>query len=75
MKNVNVTFSIPKELNAQLHANIGKRGLSRFVVEAIQKALYEKRQTLRQAYIEARDDPDRIETINDWKVLDDETWD
>lgn len=74
MKNINVTFSLPADLNSQLHRHVGKRGLSRFVSEAIQKALDEKRDLLRKAYIEARNDPDRIETINDWKVLDGETW-
>lgn len=75
MKNINVTFSLPADLNTLLHAYVSKRGLSRFVAEAIQKALDEKRQILRQAYIEARNDPDRLEIINDWKILDGEKWD
>ena len=74
-KTVNVTFSIPVELNNALHTLLERRGLSRFVAESLEKALLEKKNALRQAYIDANNDPDRNETIRDWEVLDVEGWD
>lgn len=41
---------------------------------SLKKSLEKKMHSLRQAYVEAEQDPDRKEVINDWKVLDGEDW-
>jgi metal-responsive CopG/Arc/MetJ family transcriptional regulator len=74
-KKVHVTFSIPEELNSLLHSVVEKRGLSEFATKALQKALKEERDALKKAYAAANEDPDRKETMDDWKDLDLEGWD
>lgn len=75
MKNKNVTFSLPVELTAQLHNIVGKRGLSKFVSLALEKALAEKVKNLKAAYQEAEEDTDRLRVIEDWKDVETEGWD
>ena len=53
-----------------LHSMIDRRKLSRFVAQALDQALREKKQVLREAYIEASKDLDRLKTIKEWEVLD-----
>lgn len=72
---VNVTFSIPKSTNMLLHTFVEKRGLSKFVTRAIQKALEEEKNSLKAAFRDAENDPDLKETISDWAALDGEDWD
>jgi hypothetical protein len=74
MKTVNVTFSIPESINMLLHSFVEKRGLSRFVTKAIEKALEEKKNLLKAAYLAAENDPDLKEVMNDWAALDGEDW-
>lgn len=75
-KTVNVTFSIPESVNLSLHSFVEKRGLSKFVTHAIEKALEIEKNKLRAAYREAEHDPDLKETMNDWAALDgSEDWD
>jgi hypothetical protein len=74
-KTVNVTFSIPENINDLLHSFVEKRGLSKFVTEAIKKALEIKKDDLKAAFKEAENDPDLKEIINDWAALDGEDWD
>ena len=74
-KTINVTFSIPKNVNVLLHSFIEKRGLSKFVTKAIEKALEEERSHLKAAFKEAENDPDLKETMADWAALDGEAWD
>lgn len=75
MKTVNVTFSIPEEINIALHACVEKRGLSRFVTHAIEKALKSKKNSLKAAFLDAENDPDDKAAIEDWAALDGEPWD
>lgn len=75
MKTVNVTFSIPESINILLHSFVEKRGLSRFVTKAIERALEIEKNALRAAYIEDQNDPDTQEVIADWAALDGEDWD
>jgi len=74
MKTKNVTFSMPIELVNMLHSRIGKRELSKFATKAIKKALTEEMDSLKAAYAEANNDPDRLEVIKDWEALDLEGW-
>ncbi len=74
MKNINVTFSIPEEVNSLLHTHVRKRELSKFVTSAIKKALEEEQSKLKAAYMAADKDPDRREVIEDWSSLESEDW-
>lgn len=74
MKTINVTFSIPENINILLHSFVEKRGLSKFVTRAIEKALEEERNNLKAAYREAENDSSLKETIDDWAALDGEDW-
>ncbi len=73
-KKISVTFSIPVELNTMLHSMIDRRKLSHFVAQALEQALQEKKEALKEAYLQASKDPDRIQTIKEWKVLEEEGW-
>lgn len=72
---VNVTFSIPQELNRALHAYVERRHLSHYVTEAIKRALEDDQQRLRQAYIEMSCDPQELQEMADWGILESESWD
>ncbi len=74
MKKVNITFSIPIETQQLLQSLVGRRKMSAFVAKALDKALLEKVEVLKKAYIEAEKDPSRKELINDWKDSDLEGW-
>lgn len=74
MKKVNVTFSISSETHKLLHSLVGRKKLSAFVSEVLDKALEEKANALKKAYAEAEKDPHRSKTINEWKSLDMEDW-
>jgi hypothetical protein len=74
-KTINVTFSIPESTNALLHSFVEKRGLSKFVTKAIEKALEIEKNNLKAAFKEAENDPDLKETMDDWAALDGENWD
>lgn len=74
-KKVNVTLSLPKETVDLMHGLIGKRKVSVFAALVLQNALEEKLKDLRIEYELANEDPDRIEVIKDWSMLDGEGWD
>lgn len=74
MKKTNVTFSIPGEVQERLHALIGRRKMSAFVTKVLLKALEDKELSLKKAYMQAQEDPDRKATIQDWSVVDNEDW-
>ena len=71
---INVTFSLPVEVNALLHTRVERRMLSQFVSTAIKNALNEERENLRAAYAQANNDPDRNEVLADWDAIDNEGW-
>ena len=63
----NLTFSLPIEISMELHALIKRREMSRFVADAIRIQLESKKQELRNAYIEANEDPGQIDATEDWR--------
>ncbi len=72
-KNVkNITFSMPVELIRELTVAARGRELSKFVAEAVRKAIDERNRVLRLAYAEDAKDPDTAETFKEWSVLDGE---
>jgi len=74
MKKINVTFSIPEEINNKLHTLVTKKKLSAFVAETLDKALEEKMDLLKKAYAEAANDPGQREVAEDWKITETEGW-
>ncbi|MDR3549876.1 MAG: hypothetical protein P4L31_00545 [Candidatus Babeliales bacterium] len=74
MKTKNITISMPTELVSTLQSKVGKRELSKYIVKVVRKAIEEEQTSLEAAYAAAENDPDRIETINDWRPLDMEGW-
>lgn len=74
MKKTNVTFSMPLETHRLLQSLVGKRKMSSFVTDAVDKALETKMEALKQAYIEADSDPDRKKAVKEWSALDVEGW-
>jgi hypothetical protein len=54
---------------------VEKRGISKFVSKAIEKALEEEKNTLKAAFREAENDPDTKKTIAEWSALGGEDWD
>lgn len=74
MKTINVTFSIPENINKRLHSSVEKRGLSKFVAKAIEDALEEEKNDLKAAYKAAENDVDLKNAIDDWAILDGEDW-
>lgn len=86
MRHYNITFSIPDDLKSILYAHVSKGSMSRFISDAIRKALEDekliKEKELDAAYEAANQDSDRLEVLNDWNALDDvgdltnnENWD
>jgi hypothetical protein len=65
-KNRNITLSLPLELIAELHVFAQKRGISRFVQEAIVEKLVSRKSSLEQQYIDAAKDEKRNTEFLDW---------
>ncbi len=74
MKKINVTFSLPEDLHKKLQALVGRRKMSGFVAQAIDKELEKQTDALKQAYMQAEADVDRRRVVNDWEVLGMEGW-
>jgi hypothetical protein len=75
MRSKNITFFMPQDLIEKVQSIAGKRGASKFVVRAVERAVEEEMNQLRAAYLAANKDPDRIKTIEEWSPLDIEDWD
>jgi len=73
-KHENITLSFPQDLNTLLHLRVTRRGISKYVAEAVRKALEEDEQKellkLEAAYEEANKDKDRLKEIEEWGSLD-----
>lgn len=68
-KHKNITLSLPQELIAELHLFAQKRGVSRFVEEAIVEKLESKKSSLEQQYIDAAKDELRNKEFADWELF------
>jgi len=68
-KHQNITLSLSKEVITELHRFIQKRGISRFVEEAITEKLQTKKNSLEEQYREAAQDTDRNKSFADWDAL------
>lgn len=74
MKHQNLTFSIPEDLKVYLQTYVRSRSRSRFISDAIRKALdterFRKEKDLDAAYEAANKDTDRLEVLKDWNSID-----
>lgn len=72
-KHQNITLSFPTDLTLLLHTRLSRRGISKYVAEAVRNRLEEdsvkELQKLEAAYEEATKDPDRLKTIQDWDSI------
>lgn len=87
MRHENLTFSIPADLKMNLQTHVAARGVSKFISDAIRKALEKEKlkseTSLDEAYAAANKDVDRLETLQKCNQLDnfndliedDENWD
>jgi hypothetical protein len=66
MSTVNRTFSIPVDVDRDLHLFVKHRSMSHFVSESIKKNLKEKRESLAKEYASANKDAGQIEASKDW---------
>lgn len=65
-KHRNITLSLPEVMIADLHTFVKKRGISRFVEEAILDRLKNEKLLLEQQYMEAAQDEDRNTIFEEW---------
>ncbi len=68
MKKINVTFSIPPETHRELQKFVGRKKMSAFVADLINKALEARKKELKRAYQEAANDPDIQKTFEEWNT-------
>jgi metal-responsive CopG/Arc/MetJ family transcriptional regulator len=68
-RNHNISLSLPQELIAELHVFAQKRGISRFVEEAIIEKLESKKSSREQQYMNAARDQERNREFADWDTL------
>lgn len=69
LRHRNITLSLPQEMINELHVFVKKRGISRFVEEAVKEKLKIQKFSLEQQYIEAAQDEDRNQIFSDWESL------
>lgn len=74
LKKINVTLSLPVDTHQKLQSLIGRRKMSAFVAQVIDKELDRQVKELKQAYIEAEADAERQKVIRDWSALDGDDW-
>lgn len=63
MKKINVTLSLPVDTHQKLQSLVGRRKMSAFVAQIIDKELDKQVKELKQAYIEAEVDVERQKVV------------
>ncbi|MBS0655467.1 MAG: hypothetical protein JSR46_06810 [Verrucomicrobia bacterium] len=69
VKHSNITLSLSQELIAELHHFVKKRGISKFVEEAVTEKLQLKKSSIEEQYIEAAKDEERNKVFAEWEAL------
>jgi len=72
MSTKHVTYTIPKQLDAALHAKVGRGRMSKFVTQALWDALRREEQLLLKEFLEADKDPGNIEVRKDFADIEGE---
>lgn len=65
----NMTLSLPDDVIQELHLFVKKRGISRFVEEAIVEKLKAQKLSLEQQYKEAAQDEERNQIFAEWEQM------
>ena len=65
---INRTFSLPCDLDRDLHRLVKKSEMSHFVSEALRKYLNERRQSFKKAHVMANEDEGQNESHEDWST-------
>lgn len=68
-KHSNITLSLSQAVIDELHVIVKKRGISRFVEEAVTEKLHRKKSDLEQQYIEAAKDEERNKVFLEWEHM------
>ena len=61
------TYSIPEDIDRDLHQLIGRRNISHFVAESVRKNLKSIRKDLAKEYAAANKDRGQKEALKDWE--------
>ncbi len=72
MRTLSVTIS--DRLYDNLKHTVSSRQISKFVCQAVEEKLNQKRDVLYQAYMDASQDPERLQELKIWGDLDTEDW-
>ena len=67
-----VTYTIPEQLDAVLHARIGRGRMSHFVTQALWDALRKEEEALLIEFLEADKDPGNIEVKKSFSKIEGE---
>jgi hypothetical protein len=67
-----VTYTIPEQLDAILHAKIGRGRMSKFVTQALWEALKKEEDALLMEFLEADKDPGNIEVKQSFSEIEGE---
>ena len=71
-KNDIITFSLPRNLIKNLKISVSSGQLSKFAANALQQALDQKNEKLKQEYLSANDDPEIQKVAKEWSAFDNE---
>jgi hypothetical protein len=72
MRTLSVTIS--DELYDRLKQTVSPRAISKFVSAVLTESLSKEREMLYQAYLDASKDADREADLNDWDIVNIESW-
>ncbi len=67
MKNEHMTISIPSDIKRELYQYVAKRGISRFIAEAVVEKLRGKKLSLDEQYRQAGMDEERNREFKVWE--------
>ena len=67
-----VTYTIPEQLDAALHAKVGRGRMSQFVTKALWDALKRDEEALLQEFLDADKDPGNIEVKQSFSEIEGE---
>ena len=68
-KQQNITISLPQRIVKELHLFVKKRGISKFIEEAVTEKLEAKKSMKEQGYIDAAKDETRNAIFEEWESL------
>ena len=67
MKHEHLTISIPSEIKRDLYLYVEKRGISRFIAEAVKEKLKGKKLSLEEQYKLAAQDEESNREFKEWE--------